>query len=76
MKNFKGYSLFNDVRDRKLQSFNRLQTMVNINTNMGEEQATHYVNEFSADEKKDLTAMALWIKQDGLASVQRQIKGE
>lgn len=74
--NFKGYSLFEEVKEPKLRAFNRLQAMVNINDLLGENVATDYVNHFDKDGKTDLAVMAAWIKRDGMPSVQRQVRGE
>lgn len=76
MKNFKGYSLFNELKNRKLKAFNRLNTMMNLNNLLGEGAATEYVNHFSKEDKTDLTAVAYWIKKEGMEKVQTTIHKE
>lgn len=76
MKDYKGYSLFNEVKDAKLRAFNRVQTMVNINEATGEQQAQHYVECMDDAGKKDMAIMAAWIKRDGQENVIKQIRGE
>ena len=71
--NYKGYKLFNDIKDVKLRAYNRIRTMMNINEAMGEQQAEHYVESFSELGKKDMAVMAAWIKRDGLENVSKQL---
>lgn len=72
--NYKGYSLFNEVKNAKLRAFNRIQTMINLNDLFGEKSATDYVENFDKDSRLDMAIMSKWIKQNGMAEVQREIK--
>jgi hypothetical protein len=73
---FKGYSLFNEVKEPKLRAFNRIQTMVNLNDLFGEKSANEYVVKFTEGERLDMAIMAKWIKDKGMAEVQRTVRGE
>lgn len=74
--NYKGYSLFVDVKDNRLRAFNRLQAMTNINELLGAHAAEDYVKQVPEVDRIDLAVMAKWIGEAGLPSVQRTLRGE
>jgi hypothetical protein len=75
--NYKGYSLFNDIEDRKMRAFNRVVTMVNINDDLGEDDANIYIQSVESNSQRDMAIMAKWIGVDGRESVRKQIiKGQ
>ena len=75
--NYKGYSLFNDVDNVSLRTWNRCVTAANINNTMGEVHSKNYLSHFSELEKKRCMAMYQYILVIGSEEVRKQIlKGD
>ena len=71
--NYKGYPTFNNVEDYKLQAYNRLTTMLNVNQDIGPDDAARYVELFDKKGKLNLALMAKWVQQEGRENVRKKI---
>ncbi|MNQ21494.1 hypothetical protein D3C85_346170 [compost metagenome] len=71
--NFKGNSLFNEVKDVRLQTWNRCAIVFNLMADRGQEAVTGYVSQFSAEDKQRITNMFALIKQYGYNTIRKQI---
>lgn len=71
--NYKGYDLFNDVESNMVRAFNRLNTIVTINDDVGETIAAKYLDQLSDNCKKELAVMAQWIKREGREAVIKKV---
>lgn len=71
--NYKGYSLFNDVEDAALRTWNRCVVMCNINSDSGEEFAKNYANHLNKVEQMQMMAMLQYIKVKGAEAVRLEI---
>jgi len=74
MNNYKGYSLFNDVENKKLQAYNRVVTMFNVicdvsakmsSKSKGEVEGTTYADHFTDSEKLAMKEMAKIVQEQG-----------
>ncbi len=70
---YKGYSLFKDVEDRTLQTWNRAVTMFNINEKLNEKVAREYAQHFTQNETTKLYMMLQYIKVKGAELVRQEI---
>lgn len=72
---YKNYSLFNDVQDPLLRSYNRVVAVMNIREDFGDGYATGYLHSLPEDEKdmQRMMAVAVAIKQRGLDSVKAEV---
>ena len=70
---YKGYSLFNDVEDNKLQTWNRAVTMANINEKFNEKMAREYAENFSKGDATKIFMMLQYIKVRGAEVVRREM---
>lgn len=70
---YKGYSLFNDVEDTKLQTWNRAVTMANINEKFNEKMAREYAESFSKGDATKIFMMLQYIKVKGAEVVRREM---
>lgn len=71
--NYKGYSLFNDVEDKALRTWNRCVVMFNIHSDHGEKFSENYANCLSKVEKMQVMAMLQYIKVKGAEAVRNEI---
>jgi len=71
--NYKGYSLFNDVEDATLRTWNRCVVLSNINHNHGEGFVEGYSSEMSKVDKIQMMAMLHYIKVKGVEVVRKEI---
>jgi len=69
VNNYKGYSLFNDISDKTLQTWNRVVVLFNITLGKGKEEGTAYLKHFSRAEMIDIKTMYLEIKSKGMNAV-------
>tara|TARA_B100001063_G_scaffold227047_1_gene237134 strand:- start:13933 stop:14208 length:276 start_codon:yes stop_codon:yes gene_type:complete len=70
---YKGYSLFNEIEDVTLQTWNRAVTMFNINDKFNEKMAREYASHFTHNEHTKLFMMLQYIKVKGAEIVRREI---
>ncbi len=70
---YKGYSLFKDVKDVKLRTWNRCATAFNIN---GTGDAEGYLSCFDSNCKKQVYAMLKYIKTIGYDTARIRIFGQ
>jgi hypothetical protein len=71
--NYKGYSLFNDVEDAALRTWNRCVVMCNVNIDQGEGFAEGYGGSLSKVDKMQMMAMLHYIKVKGAELVRLEI---
>lgn len=78
MKNsFKGNSLFNDVQDPALRTWNRAAVMFNLTADRGLEVARQYMEKLDDVSKKQVYAMLNVVAAQGYEKTkQKVIKGE
>lgn len=73
-KTFKSSSLFNDIKDVKLQTWNRCAIVFNLTADQGPAVAKKYLEQFSEEDKKKIYGMFDCIKKFGYEAVRKQIK--
>lgn len=73
VNNYKGHSLFNDVKDVALRTFNRCIIMQNLNEDYGEPFAIGYGACLKEPSHKQMLAMFQYIKVKGVDTVRREI---
>lgn len=71
--NFKGFPLHNEVDNNMQRSFNRLNTALNINDALGENEAGLYFEEFDQKARLEIVLMAKYIKEQGRDAVIKKI---
>lgn len=71
--NYKGYSLFNEVDDAALRTWNRCVVMCNMNKDNGKDFAEGYGNSLSQVDKMQMLAMLNYIKARGAEEVRKEI---
>jgi hypothetical protein len=64
-RNYKGYSMFDDVENKELQAYNRAVAMRNINTDLGKEDVKEYCHMLTMPDK--LNAVRELAKIAGMA---------
>ena len=72
--NYKGYSLFNDVSNVKLRTWNRCAALFNLNTDIGD--ATGYASQLTQSERAQCMAMLAYIDVKGYEDVKREVMRE
>lgn len=71
--NFNGYSLFNDVRNPILRSYNRANTYLNIKDRHGIEVGRRYLKRFDRNAQLGILSMMKRIFTDGYEQTRRNI---
>tara|TARA_R110000772_G_scaffold129472_1_gene237575 strand:+ start:2403 stop:2687 length:285 start_codon:yes stop_codon:yes gene_type:complete len=71
--NYKGYSLFNDVEDAALRTWNRCVVMCNVNKDNGEGFSEGYGECLDKVGKMQMMAMLQYIKVKGAEEVRKEI---
>ena len=72
--NYKGYSLFNDVEDAALRTWNRCVVMCNVNIDSGVDFAKGYGESLDDVGRMQMMAMLQYIKVKGADLVLAEIK--
>ena len=67
------FNLFDQIEDRQLRAWNRCAMIFNIGGSHGPKAMSTYAENFSADDKKDITDMFLRIKENGYESTKALI---
>jgi hypothetical protein len=70
---YKGYSLFNDVEDAALRTWNRCVVMCNMNKDNGKDFTEGYGNSLSKVDKMQMMAMLQYINVKGAEAVRLEI---
>ena len=82
MNKYKGYGLFNDVENKKLQAYNRVVTMSNIicdttlrleDVSAGKEEGTKYANHFQDSDKLLMKEVARIVEGKGVTAAREYI---
>lgn len=71
--NYKGYSLFNDVEDAALRTWNRCVVMLNINKDLGDTFVKGYGEAMNNVERMQMMAMYQYIAVKGTEAVLAEI---
>jgi hypothetical protein len=72
--NYKGYSLFHDIEDAALRTWNRCVVMLNINKDLGENFVKGYGECMSPVERMQMMAMYQYIAVKGTDAVLAEIR--
>lgn len=70
--NYKGSPLFNDVKDVRLQTWNRCAIVFNLTADRGAEAAKAYAQRFSADDRTRISNMFKLIEKYGYETIRKQ----
>lgn len=71
--NYRGYSLFNDIEDVALRTWNRCVVLCNVNHTHGEAFVEGYSANMSKVDKMQMMAMLHYIKARGAEEVKKEI---
>lgn len=74
--NFKGFSLFNDIKSRKLAAYNRLQTMIQIEGDLGYDLAKKYAEKLTDAQRADVLFLGEMAKKFGMEEIKKIISKE
>ncbi len=70
---FKGYSLFNDVNNIRLRTWNRCAAFFSIFEDHGKAMAQSYANQLDDVAKKQMTNMLAEIREQGYGTVRQSV---
>lgn len=70
-KNFKGNPLFNNVKDVRLQTWNRCAIVFNLTADRGPEDARAYAKQFNEEDRLRMSNMFKMIKQYGYETIRK-----
>ena len=76
MSNFNGYSFFEDVKNPKLRTYNRINVYLNIKERHGKEVGRKYLKKFNKKEQFDILRMMSDIKFVGFEQYRRDFMRE
>ena len=71
--NYKGYSLFNEVEDAALRTWNRCVVMLNINKDQGSDFVKGYAESMGDVERMQMMAMYQYIAIKGTEALRLEI---
>lgn len=71
--NFNGYSLFNEIRNPILRSYNRANTYMNIKERHGKEVGMKYLKKFDHNGKLGIFSVMSVIARDGFEQTRRNL---
>lgn len=71
--NFNGYSLFNDIRNPILRSYNRANTYMNIKERHGSEVGKKYLKKFDRNNQLGIFSIMRVIHRDGFEQTRRNL---
>ena len=69
--NFNGYSLFNEIRNPTLRSYNRANTYMNIKDRHGPEVGKRYLKKFGKTDLLSIYSIMVTIARDGFEQTRR-----
>lgn len=67
------YELFNEVESKSLRAYNRAVMTVNLKTDVSEQAAREYLQNFNDEDRKGIAAVLMGIKMHGSEAVKRAI---
>lgn len=70
--NYKGSPLFNDVKDVRLQTWNRCAIVFNLTADRGVEAARAYAKQFSLDDRTRMNNVFKLIEKYGYETIRKQ----
>lgn len=70
---YKGYPLFNDIKDDKLRNWNRINILYNIKETLGNVVAIRYAQQLDKVSRAALLHMHYYIDKTGYTNVRREI---
>ena len=70
---YEGYKLFNDVEDKKLQSWNRSAVMFNMCTDGKKDLVRGYIGAISEEDRVRVMVVLAAIKQNGYSQTKRDL---
>ncbi len=73
MKNFNGYGLFYNIRNKDLRTYNRINVYLNVRERHGNEVAKNYLKKFNRKEQWYIYAMLNEMKQVGYEQYRRDV---
>lgn len=73
---FKGQSLFNDVKNKELQAWNRCAVFFNLFGDQGKLEAQLYAAQFTDEDKTALLAMFARVKEQGYSTTRNAVLGQ
>ena len=69
MNQYKGYSLFNDVSNKRIQAYNRMVVSFNIYSDLKNDvDVQKYASHFSGEEYRLMIEMGELVKEKGVAA--------
>jgi hypothetical protein len=73
MNNFKGASLFNEIKDVKLRTWNRCAIIFNLTSTKGPDAASAYASKLDEASRKQVYGMFDCISKFGYDAVRKQL---
>ena len=70
---YMGYTLFNDILNKKIQAWNRLNVLNTIKEDLGRNAAINYVAFFNKADNLRVAIMSAAVKKDGWDTVRKSI---
>lgn len=67
------YELFNDVDNKALRAYNRAVVCVNLKTDVGNEKAREYLENFDEEDRTSIAAVLMAMKVHGSEAVKQAI---
>ena len=67
------YELFNEVENKALRAYNRAVMTVNLKTDINDDAARKYLNNFDEEDRKHIAVVLMGIKTHGAEAVKRAI---
>lgn len=70
--NYKGSPLFNDVKDVRLQTWNRCAIVFNLAADSGKAAATAYAKQFNDEDRQRISNMFALIEKYGYENIRKR----
>lgn len=71
---YKGYTTFNDVADKRLQAWNRVAVVYNITRDLSAGQGTAYAEQFEQEDRILMHQIIADVKESGYDAVRKTIQ--
>lgn len=75
MKQYEGFSLFNDVTNRRIRAWNRNQTSLNVLSRGGNQMLRKYLKHFNKEDLSDICGIRKEIELRGYMAVCKDVRG-
>lgn len=72
MSKFKGSPMFNDIKDVRLQTWNRCAIVFNLTADRGPSAAKEYMGQFQDEDKQRINNMFKLIEKFGYEAIRKQ----